>query len=126
MIETILGLIGAEMQNIGVPYEFMRWTQSVKGRYWIGEYSETPTDTEDGYKEITLMLTGTTQDSWLELEQDRAKIEDRFPSVCGLRKSTDKGVAVFFYENSFPVDTGEDNLKRMQVNLQIKAWKGIN
>lgn len=126
MIENALGIVSDELNIIGVPYEFMRWTSQVNDRYWVGEYSETPTDTEDGYEEGTLILTGTTQNSWLELMNDRVKIKDHFPTIGGFRKTTDNGVVVIFYENSFPVPTGEANLKRIQVNLQIKAWKGMN
>lgn len=126
MIETALGIAGKELNNIGVPYEFMRWTSDVEDRYWVGEYSETPTDTEEGYEEGTLILTGTTQASWLALMQDRAKIKDHFPQIGGFRHTTDNGAVVIFYENSLPVPTGESDLKRIQVNLKIKAWKGMN
>lgn len=126
MIETALDIIKTELQSIGVPYEFMQWTSDVQYPYWVGEYTETPTDTEDGYHEGTLLLTGTTRKSWLGLAEHRAKIEDHFPSVSGLRKTTGKGAVVIFYANSMPVDTGEAESKRMQINLQIKAWKGIN
>lgn len=126
MIETALAIVNEELNIIGVPYEFMRWTSPVVDRYWVGEYSEIPTDSEDGYEEGSLILTGTTKDSWLTLMQERAKIKDHFPTINGLSKTTDNGVVVIFYENSFPVPTGEADLKRIQVNLKIKAWKGMN
>lgn len=125
MIEEALGIVQKELNSIGVPYEFMRWTSDVEDRYWVGEYSETPTDSEDGYEEGTLILTGTSNSLWSVLIQDRAKIKDQFPTVCGLRKATENGVVVIFYANSFPVPTGEADLKRIQINLQIKAWKGL-
>ena len=125
MIETALGIAKEELKNIDVPYEFMRWTSDVKDRCWVGEYSETPTDTEDGYEEGTLILTGTTKGFWSVLIQDRAKIKDHFPTVCGLRKATENGVVVIFYDNSFPVPTEEADLKRIQINLHIKMWKGM-
>lgn len=126
MIDKALGIFKTEMQNINIPYEFMQWTSPVEYPYWVGEYSETPTDAEDGSKEFTLLLTGTTKGTWLELSEQRAKIEDHFPSIGGLRKTTDAGAVAFFYENSFPVRTGEAALKRIQINLRIKAWKGMN
>lgn len=125
MIETALGIAKDKLNSIGVPYEFMRWTSPVEDRYWVGEYSETITDTEDGHEEGTLMLTGTTKTSWMVLMQDRVKIKDQFPKEGGLRIPTDNGVVVFFYDNSFPVDTGEADLKRIQINLHIKMWKGM-
>lgn len=126
MIETTLGIVKDELKNIGVNYEFMRWTSDKVDPYWVGEYSETATDTEDGYEEGTLILTGTTKKLWAVLMQDKAKIKDHFPSIGGLRKTTDQGAVVIFYGNSFPVPTGEADLKRIQINLQIKQWKGLN
>lgn len=120
---SVLGIVNEELTSIGVPYEFMQWTSAVEYPYFVGEYTETPTVTEDGYKETTLILTGTTKGSWLELEQIRAKIENHFPAVCGLRKSTENGTVVIYYGNSFPVPTGEADLKRIQINLNIKEWK---
>lgn len=126
MIENILGVIKDELKSIGVPYEFMRWTSTnIPDRYWIGEYSESPTNAEDGYEDYTILLTGTTKNSWLELMQDKAKIKDHFPTIGGLRKATENGTVVIFYSNSIPIPTGDANLKRIQINLNIKAWKGM-
>lgn len=125
MIETILGVTKDELKNIDVPYAFMRWTSKTKpNRYWIGEYTETPSNAEDGYEEYDVLLTGTTENAWVELLQDVTKIKDRFPAIGGFTKTTTKGAVVIFYENSFPVPTGEANLKRIQVNLKVKTWKG--
>lgn len=120
---SILGIVQTEMENMGIPYEFMRYTSPVNGRYWIGEWSESPVTAEDGSRHGTMLLTGTTRANWLELYQDREKIENRFPSVYGLRKSTENGTAVFYYGNTFPVDTGEENLKRIQINVDVYEWR---
>lgn len=123
---SVLEIINEELNSLSVPYEFMRWTGAVQYPYWVGEYSETPTFTEDGHKQSTVLLTGTTKGSWLELEQTRAEIEKHFPAVCGLRKATADGAVAIYYANSFPVPTGEADLKRMQINLQVEEWKGMN
>lgn len=123
---SVLGIIATELNRIGVPYEFMEWTDTVQYPYFVGEYQEVPPAAEDGGKESTFLLTGTTKGTWLELEQSRSKVENLFHPVCGLRvKTADGGVAIF-YENSFPVPTGEADLKRIQINLRIKEWKGMN
>ena len=122
---SVLEVITNELDSIGVPYEFMEWTDAVQYPYLVGEYSEAPQTSEDGYKESTMILTGTTNRLWLDLERIRAKIERHFPPIYGLRKSTDTGTVVIFYGNSFPVPTGEANLKRIQINLEIKEWKGL-
>lgn len=113
------------MENIGIPYEFMRWTSNITYPYWVGEYSEVATETEDGYEEYTFMISGTARDAWLELLNEAEKIKNHFPKH-GMRFATDDGAVVIFYENNFPVPTGEADLKRIQINLQIKAWKGLN
>ena len=121
---AVLGIIAHEMDSLGIPYEFMRWTsEQVPNRYWIGEYTETPTDSEDGHEEGTILLTGTTSGSWLDLEKDKKKIKRHFANIHGLRVATDMGAVAIFYGNSFPVDTGTADLKRMQINLQVKEWR---
>lgn len=121
-----LGIIHEELHSIGVPYEFMRWTGAVQYPYFVGEYSETATATEDGHRQSTVILTGTARESWLELERIREKIEKHFPRIYGLRRATDDGVVVITYEHSFPVPTGEADLKRIQINLEVNEWKGMN
>ena len=119
---NVLGIFANELKNIGVPYEFMEWTSPVQYPYFIGEYAETVPVTEDGYESSSLILTGTTKGSWLELEQIKEKIKNHFPSIFGLRKSTDTGAVVFYYANSLPVPTGEAGLKRIQINIDVKEW----
>lgn len=122
---TVLKIINEELTLLRIPYEFMQWTAPVTYPYFVGEYSEFATDAEDGSKETSFILTGTTRGSWLELEQMKAKIEGHFPATHGLRKSTDAGAVAIFYENSFPVSTGEADLKRIQINLRVKEWRMI-
>lgn len=119
----MLSVVKDELQNIGVPYEYMRWTSPVNGAYFVGELSEFPRVTEDGAAEHTLLLTGTTRGMWLELENYRKLIEAHFPAFYGLRKATENGSVAIFYENTIPVPTGEDDLKRIQINLKIKTWR---
>lgn len=122
---TALAIIAKELDKIGIPYSFMRWNTEASYPYWVGEYQETTTENEDGYKEYTMMLTGTTNaDSWLSLEEQKNTIESHFPPVYGLRTTTENGSVAIFYQHAFPIDTGDANLKRIQVNLLVKEWKG--
>ena len=125
-MKAALKVINDELNGIGIPYEFMRYTATVEGQYWVGEYTETPSINEDGYEESNLLLTGTTRGSWLELEESKDKIKHLFPAVGGYRTTTEDGILCVFYDNAFPVPTGEAELKRMQINLHIKQWKGMN
>jgi hypothetical protein len=120
---TMLGVLAQELSAIGIPYAFVRWTTRLQYPYFVGEYTETPVTDEDGGKESTVLLTGTTNGDWIDLERARAKIERHFPAIYGLRRPVDDGVVVFYYSNSLPVPTGEAELKRIQINLQIKEWR---
>ena len=104
----------------------MRWTSEAVDTYFVCEYTEIPTDTEDGYEEGTLTLTGTTIGDWLGLEELKEKIKNHVPDGYGRRIATADGVVVIYYSHSFPVDTGEADLKRIQINLDVQRWKGAN
>lgn len=125
-MKTVLGIIADELSKISVPYEFMEWTDAVRYPYFVGECQEVPPTAEDGGKEFTFLLTGTTKGTWLDLEQFRSIVETHFDPIHGLRTSVEDGGVAIFYENSFPVPTGEADLKRIQINLRIKKWKGMN
>lgn len=120
-----LGFIKQQMDILKIPYAFMEWTSKVKYPYWVGEYLETPSVTEDGYEESTFILTGTTRGTWLDLMQTVEKIKGHFPAVYGLRGKTDSGSIAVFFGSSSPIPTGEADLKRIQVTLDIKEWKGM-
>lgn len=114
------------MQALKIPYEFMEWTGTVKYPYFVGEYADTPTMTEDGAFESKFILTGTTRGKWLDLEKIKDKIIKHFSPVGGLRGTTDSGTIAVFFSDAFPVPTGEADLKRIQINFDIKEWKGLN
>ena len=124
-----LQFINEQMTDLGIPYQLNEWNAPdgiLKYPYTVGEFTEVATMTEDGYEESTLLLTVTTRGSWFELEGIKAKIKKRFPAGIGLCAETDSGSIAVFYAGSFPVPTGEADLKRMQINLDIKEWKGLN
>ena len=118
--------ISDAMASAGIPYEFMEYTSSINdvSSYWVGEYSEAEPITEDGLQETQFILTGTGKVSWLELEEQKDKIEKLFPPTEGRTAILDSGSGIaVFYGNAFPVPTGDGFLKRLQVNLTVKEWK---
>lgn len=121
-----LNFISAAMESAGIPYEFMEYTSAIDSIsvYWVGEYSEAEPVTEDGLQETQFILTGTGKGSWLELEEQKEKIEQLFPAIAGRTAILDNksGIAVF-YGNAFPVPTGDGFLKRLQINLIVKEWR---
>ena len=125
----ILTVLNEEITALGIPYQFMEWNSEdgvLRYPYAVGELTRTPTANEDGNFESTLLITVTTRGTWAELYEIDSIIEAHFPSSGGLNVSTEKGACIIFYAGSFPVPTGEADLKRIQINLDIKEWKGLD
>lgn len=125
MTTEALKFISDEIKSVGINYEFGEWSDSpVPDPYFIGEYIETPSLTESGLQEATFILTGTGRSSRLLLEKVKEKVERLFDPVEGKTAilPNGNGLAVFYSDTmTVPVDDAE--LKRIQINLQIKEWK---
>ena len=119
-----LKFINEQLTAINVPYEFGEWTTAVKYPYFTGEITEEPISTEDGLEQSTLLLNGFHRGKYVDLEEIKAKIKKHFHPIHGLRGQTDSGSIAVFYGGAFFVPTNEADLKRIQINLTIKEWKG--
>lgn len=121
-----LKFISDQMTSLGIHYDFGEWKSDVVYPYFVGEITENEPMTEDGAETATFILNGFSRSSSvLSLETAKEKIKKHFHPVHGLRATTDSGssIAVFF-AGAFYVQTGEADLKRIQINLIIKQWKG--
>lgn len=119
---STLKFISEKLERLKIPYAFEEWTANeVPDPYFVGEYNEVESTEreENGYQETTLILTGTGR-KWLGLEQAKEIIENSITETAILPNGN--GIAVF-YSNSFPVPTGDAELKRIQINLTIKEWR---
>lgn len=120
-----LKFINEQMASIAVPYEFMQWTSDIVYPYFVGEITESPTFSESGFEESTMLLTGFSRGNYLDMETIKEKIKSHFSPVSGLRGQTDSGSAIaVFFDGAFYVPTGEADLKKIQINLKIYEWKG--
>ena len=119
-----LNFISEQMTVISVPYEFGEWTSDVQYPYFVGEITEEPITTEDGAEQSTMILNGFHRGKYIDLETAKEKIKKHFHPIYGLRASTDSGSIAVFFDGAFFVPTGEADLKRIQINLKIKEWKG--
>lgn len=127
-MEEVLGFINKALEDAGVPYEFLEWTQGVTYPYFVGEYSEFEPDNESGEEDKSFILTGFYRgnNARYELEKMRAKIEATFPTIGGKVAALDSGsVVAIFYGNSSYIPTGEEELYKIQINLSIKLWKVV-
>lgn len=125
MSKNLLKVVSDGMTELGLEYEFGEYTKEpIVYPYFVGEYTETEPMTEDGLLETTFMLSGFSRGTWLTLENAKAKIENYFNKVYGKTVMVDDGSAVaVFYGNSLIVPTGDEELKKIQINLQCKEWK---
>lgn len=119
-----LKFINGQMSLLEIPYEFGEWTSDITYPYYTGEITEEEPMTEDGAEQSTLILNGFHRGKYIDLETDKAKIKQHFHPVHGLRGQTDSGAIAVFYGGAFYVPTNEADLKRIQINLIIKEWKG--
>lgn len=125
MTTAALKTIADAMSALGLEYAFGVYAgDPVVYPYFVGEYTETEPMTEDGRQDTTFLLTGFHRGTWLELEQAKERIENYFNRVSGKTVITDSGSGVaIFYANTLIVPTGDAELKRIQINLQVKEWK---
>ena len=118
-----MGFISEILENAGINYEFGQWSSDpVPDPYFVGEYTEESTSTEDGQQNTTLMLTGTSLTA-IALEQAKQTIKQLFPNVGGRTAILENGngIAVFYdYSLNIPIDDPE--LKRIQINILVKEW----
>ena len=120
-----LKFINEQMDILSFPYEFGEWTSAVKYPYFVGEITEEPSTTEDGFEESTMILTGFHRGKLIDLITNKEKIKKHFNPIYGLRASTDSGSIAVFFDGSINIPTGEADLEKLQINLKIKEWKGV-
>ena len=72
--------ISDAMASAGIPYEFMEYTSSINdvSSYWVGEYSEAESITEDGLQETQFILTGPARRHGLNLKSKKIKSKNYF------------------------------------------------
>lgn len=117
-------IIKTSLASLGINYEFATWTKALVYPYFVGEYQETEPMTEDGLQESTFILTGFTRGKWLELEEAKETIENYFNATSGRVVIAESGSAVaIFYASSLIIPTEDAELKKIQINLNIKEWK---
>lgn len=124
MTTAVLKLINEQLSLWGINYEFGEWTTTpIPYPYFVGSYAKREPLTEDGLCECDFTLDGFTRGAWLDLEFAKEIIEKVF-SNCTRILENGSGVDVS-YSGSLIIPTGDDELKRIQIKLNIKEWKVI-
>ena len=123
MRKNVLKIISDAMSELHLNYRFMEWKTKPIYPYFTGEYQESEPTTEDGFQESTFILNGFTRESWEALEDAKESIQNYFNKVSGKTVIAEDGSAVaVFYLTSTVIPTGDAELKRIQINLEIKEW----
>jgi alpha/beta superfamily hydrolase len=122
-----LKIISDAMESLGLAYSFMRFDvaegEEAPETYFVGEYQEVAPMDESGLQETSFLLSGFSFGSWLALENAKEAISAYFSKVGGKTVIADDGSAVaVFYLNSLVVPTEDAELKRIQINLDVKEW----
>lgn len=122
MVE-FLGFMADELASIDIPYEFGEWTQEVSYPYFVGSYSITQYRYEDGYTGGIFTLDGWARGSGalLKLTQTSDAIQKKFDD---LTYCSDKVAYLVSFESSQTIPTGEDELYRISITLNVNEWKG--
>lgn len=120
MSEEVLAWMNTLLSGLGINYQYGIWSKRpVPFPYFVGEMDEDSLESEDGMQQCTFMLTGTGR-SLLELERVKNKIK----KLNGTRAILENGSGVaLFYDGAYSVPIDEADMRRMQVNLQIKEWR---
>lgn len=124
MTENALSIIGKAMSALGLDYGFITYKKPVRNLYFVGEYTEVESMTEDGLQETSFMLTGFArgEGAWQALESAKKSVQNYFTREGRVFRFADGSVAVVMYANAFPVPKEDAELKSIQINLSIKEW----
>ena len=126
MTKEVLKAVNEAMESLGINYEFMEYKKTpIEYPYFVGEYQEVPLSVESGESETSFELNGFTRGLWSDLESAKERIRDYFDITTGKLLRTKSGAIAIFYLNSLVIPTESAELKRIQVNLLVKEWKGI-
>lgn len=124
MSKAVLTVIGNIMKALDIPYGFRRYSGNpIRYPYFVGEYTESEPMTEDGLQESTFLLTGFSRGSFEDLEDAKEKIRRAFhPSTGRVGITPGLSSVAIFYAGCQPVETGDSELYRIQINLNVKEW----
>ena len=123
MTNNVLKTVKAAMQEMGLEYAFRRFRGKPEYPYFVGDYMETDSLSEDGLQECTFTLTGFARGAGSEtaLEAAKGKIRNYF-TLEGRAFPFDDGVVIIAYGNAQPITTEDAELDRIQINLTVKEW----
>lgn len=125
MTESALKIVAETMSAAGMRYAYGEYAEKpIEYPYFVGEYTEYSSLTEDGKSDCRFEITAYGRNTYAELEECKQKIIRAFGGCTGINMIAENGngVAICF-DNAFPVQTWDEELKKMQINLNIYEWE---
>lgn len=124
MTKNVLKAVKAAMQEMKLEYGFRRYRKHpVVYPYFVGDYMENDSFSEDGLQECTFTLDGFARGKEAETALESAKDTIRnFFTMTGRDFLFDGSVVVIMYGNTLPVPVEDAELDRIQINLTVKEW----
>lgn len=121
-MKEILEIINKEMSGLGVEYYYLYNTaETVKYPYVTGEYTELGYTAEDGSNSGDLLFEIWNRDTIEPIVQVLEKIKDHFRDY---RATTTSKTVHISYVNAAPLRTGDENLNKYEVHLDVNYWEG--
>lgn len=121
---NVLKAVNQELNKLGVNYSYSENKQKPpKYPYWVGSYTCPEGMSEDGERNPTVILTGFFRGlTLLEIEQEKEKIAAHFRN--GRIVHINGSVVVIYTANVLDIPQDFDDLKKSEIYLSIKYWKG--
>ncbi len=116
----LLAAFKSALDSLGVEAAFRAYTGD-KYPYLTYEYYETDTTHEDGGTKGEMLCEIWTRNTFAELIDIKEKLKGFFKQR---NIKVNNNVYHFDYVSSTPEDTGDAELKKLQVNIAIRYWKG--
>lgn len=122
MEEELLKVMYNELVNVlKLNYEYMEWTGELVYPYITGEHFTNYYDIATGLLQGEMLLEVWTRGKELELVQVHDEIQSHFKKFVTM--SNKMGVCIT-YKNKSAARTGDLDLKKIQINLETRVWKG--
>ena len=119
---AVMTVFAAEMKKLNLNYALMEWKKDIVYPYFTGEYYENGYSYEDSATSGEILLEGWTRGRWTELYELCEQIKEHFVNFTTVKGNT--GISIT-YLNAAPVRTGDIELKKIQIRLATKSWKGL-
>lgn len=115
-------IIADAMETLVINYAYLEWLDEPVDLYFTGEYQEGEAVDESGQTDISFILTGFSRVGIEALEEAKEAIKQYFDKISGMVIADKESAVAIFYAGSFPVRTQDAELKKIQINLNIKEW----